>query len=127
MAHIEGNCREVCEAADFLTLITQGDDGPHVVGNWGDYLRRMGLTADTLVLPAGGYHKTEANLAKDSRIQVLIASHGVQGTRSKGQGYLIRGTGRIVSTGEMAEKAKSLFPWARGALVIEVKEVKAQL
>lgn len=127
MALIEGNCREVCEAADFLTIITQGDDGPHVVANWGDYLRRMGLMADTLALPAGGYRKTEANLAKDHRIQVLIASHDVQGTRSKGQGYLISGTGRIVSTGEMAEKAKSLFPWARGALVIEVEEIKAQL
>ncbi len=127
MAKIEGNCREVCEATEFVSIVTTGDNGPHVVGNWGDYLRALGIGADTLVLPAGRYRQTEQNLAKNNRVQLLVASKKVQGTRSPGQGYLIAGTAEIVSSGDVADAVKAKFPWARGALVIHVDEVTAQL
>ena len=127
MAKIEGNCRDVCEATEFLTIVTTGDDGPHVVGNWGDYMRAVGIGADTIVLPAGRYRQTEQNLRKNNRVQLLVASRKVQGTRSLGQGYLIVGTAEIVSSGEIADATKAKFPWARGALVIHVEEMTAQL
>lgn len=127
MARIEGNCRDVCEATEFVTIITSGDDGPHVVGNWGDYMRVLGIGADTLVFPAGRYRQTERNLRKNNRVQLLVASRKVQGTRSPGQGYLIAGTAEIVGSGEIAAAVKAKFPWARGALVIHVEEVAAQL
>lgn len=28
MGLIEGNCREVCEATEFVTIVTSGDDEP---------------------------------------------------------------------------------------------------
>jgi len=127
MAIIEGNCREVCEASEFVTIVTSGDDGPHVVGNWGDYMRALGIGADTIVLPAGRYRQTEQNLRQRSRVQLLVASKKVQGTRGPGQGYLIVGTAEVVSTGEIAERVKAQFPWARGALVIHVEQATAQL
>jgi predicted pyridoxine 5'-phosphate oxidase superfamily flavin-nucleotide-binding protein len=127
MTRIEGNSRDVCEATEFVTIVTSGDDGPHVVGNWGDYMRALGIGADTIVLPAGRYRQTEQNLAKNNRVQLLVASRKVQGTRSPGQGYLIAGTAEIVTSGEMADAVKAKFPWARGALVIHVEEVTAQL
>ena len=127
MAKIEGNCRDVCEATEFVTIVTTGDDGPHVVGNWGDYMRALGIGADTIVLPAGRYRQTEQNLRKNDRVQLLVASRKVQGTRSPGQGYLIVGTAEIVSSGEIADAVKAKFRWARGALVIHVEAVTAQL
>ena len=127
MTRIEGNCRDVFEATEFVTIVTTGDDGPHVVGNWGDYMRTVGIGADTIVLPAGRYRQTEQNLRKNNRVHLLIASRKVQGTRSPGQGYLIVGTAEIVSSGEIADAVKAKFPWARGALVIHVEEVTAQL
>jgi predicted pyridoxine 5'-phosphate oxidase superfamily flavin-nucleotide-binding protein len=127
MAKIEGNCRDVCEATEFVAIITTGDDGPHVVGNWGDYMRALGVGADTIVLPAGRYRQTEQNIEKNNRVQLLVASRKVQGTHSPGQGYLIVGTAEIVSSGEIADAVKAKFPWARGALVIHVEEVTAQL
>jgi hypothetical protein len=33
MTKIEGVCRDVCEATKFVTIVTTGDDGRHVVGN----------------------------------------------------------------------------------------------
>jgi predicted pyridoxine 5'-phosphate oxidase superfamily flavin-nucleotide-binding protein len=127
MTKIEGNCHEVCEATEFVTIVTTGDDGPHVVANWGDYMRVLGIGADTLVFPAGRYRQTEQNLLKNKRVQLLVASRQVQGTRSPGQGYLIAGTAEIVDSGEIADAVKAKFPWARGAMVVRVDEVKAQL
>ena len=127
MTRIEGNCREVCEATEFVTIVTTGDDGPHVVGNWGDYMRALGIKPDTIVLPAGRYHQTEQNLRKNNRIQLLVASRKVQGTRSPGQGYLIIGTAEIVTSGQVADAVKEKFQWARGAMVVHVEEVTAQL
>lgn len=127
MDRIEGNCREVCEATEFMAMVTTGDDGPHLVGNWGDYMRALGIEEKRIVLPAGRYQQTERNLGKDSRIQLMVASKTVQGSRTKGQGYVISGTATIVSSGEHFDRVKARFPWARGAMVIDVEEVKAQL
>jgi predicted pyridoxine 5'-phosphate oxidase superfamily flavin-nucleotide-binding protein len=127
MAGIEGSCRAVCAATEFVTIVTSGDDGPHVVGNWGDYMRAVGVGADTIVLPAGHYRQTEQNLRKNNRVQLLVASRKVQGARGLGQGYLIVGTAEIVTSGEIADATKAKFPWARGALVIHVEDVTAQL
>lgn len=127
MNKIEGNCREVCEATEFTTIVTIGDDGPHLVGNWGEYMRKLGIKDDTIVLPAGRYHQTEKNLRKNDRIQLMVASKAVQGTRSAGQGYVILGRGEIVISGEVVEAVKAKFPWARGALVIHVEDVRSQL
>jgi predicted pyridoxine 5'-phosphate oxidase superfamily flavin-nucleotide-binding protein len=127
MTKIESNCRDVCEATEFVAIITTGDDGPHVVGNWGDYMRTLGIGVDTIVLPAGRYRQTEQNLEKNNRVQLLVASRKIQGTRSPGQGYLIIGTAEILDSGELADAVKSKFSWARGALVIHVEAVTAQL
>jgi len=127
MTTIEGSCREVCETTEFVAIITSGDDGPHVVGNWGDYMRTLGIKEDTIVLPAGRYRQTEQNLRKNNRIQLLIASRKVQGSRTPGQGHLLTGTGEIVGSGEVVDAVKAKFPWARGALVIHVEQVEAQL
>ena len=127
MTTIEGVCRDVCEATEFVTIVTTGDDGPHVVGNWGDYMRVLGINENTIVFPAGRYHQTEKNLHRNNRIQLLVASKKVQGTRSPGQGCLIIGTGEILSSGDIVDAVKAKFPWARGAMVIHVEDVKNQL
>jgi hypothetical protein len=72
MTKIEGVCRDVCEATEFVTIVTTGDDGPHVVGNWGDYMRVLGIKENMIVFPAGRYHQTEKNLRKNNRIQLLV-------------------------------------------------------
>lgn len=127
MTAIDATTRELLEKTEFLTIVTQGPDGPHVVGNWGDYLRRLPAEGDRLVLPAGRYKKTEENLGRDKRIQVMVASHTVQGTHSLGQGCVLHGTAAIETAGEFADTAKAAFRWARGALVINVDSVQMQL
>jgi hypothetical protein len=128
MARIEGSCREVCEATEFVTIVTRGDDGPHVVAQWGGkYLFILGADEDVIAFPVGKYLKTGENLRKDNRIQLMLASMKVQGSRSPGQGHLIEGTGEIVSSGEIADAVRAKFPWARGVLAVHVEKITAQL
>jgi hypothetical protein len=127
MTKIEGVCLDVCEATEFVTIVTIGDDGPHVVGNWGDYMRVLGIKENMIIFPVGRYHQTEKNLSRNNRIQLLVASKKVQGSRSAGQGCLIIGTAEILNSGDIVEAVKAKFPWARGAMVIHVEDVKTQL
>ena len=124
---IDAVTRELLDKTEFLTIVTEGPDGPYLSGNWGDYLRRLGVEGDRIVLPAGHYHQTEKNLRSNNRVQVLVASRAVRGSHGPGQGCVLRGTGAIVTEGEAANKAKAAFPWARGALVIDVQSVAMQL
>lgn len=127
MAKIEGQCREVCEATEFIAIVTCGKDGPHVVGNWGEYMRTLGIGEDTVVFPAGRYHQTEANLQNNNQVQLLVASKKVQGSIKPGQGFRIEGTARIITSGEVVDRVRSKFPWARGAMIVEVRETAALL
>ena len=127
MGVIEGVIRDLLEKTEFLTIVTEGPDGPHVVGNWGEYLRCLGLEGDRLVLPAGYYRKTEENLRSNARVQILAASRSVEGSHGPGQGCLLHGTGAIVGAGDLVERVKAAFPWARAALVIEIERAEVQL
>ncbi len=124
---IDAVTRDLLDKTEFLSIVTQGPDGPHMAGNWGDYLRRLGVEGDRIVLPAGHYQETEKNLRSNDRIQVLVASRAVKGSHGPGQGCVLSGTGRIQTEGEAAQLAKAKFPWARGALVIDVQSVTMQL
>lgn len=128
MAKIEGKCREVLDKTEWVAIATTGDDGPHLAGTWGGYIRALGIKDDEIILvPAGGYLKTEQNLEEDNRIEILCATRQVQGGNGPGKGCRIRGTGHLQTSGELAEVARKKFPWARGVLVIKTEEVIEQL
>lgn len=126
MAQIEGVCREVCNATEYVTIVTSGPDGPHLAGHWGDYMRILDA-GDVVVFPLGRFQRTEQNLRANDRIQLMLASRKVQGSRSPGQGCVIDGTGEIATTGEYVDLVREKFPWARGALVVRVQAVSTQL
>ncbi|HJO63497.1 MAG TPA: hypothetical protein QF571_11840 [Desulfobacterales bacterium] len=128
MGKLEGVCREVLDKAEWVAIVTSSGDSPHLVGTWADYIRSFGIKDDgTLIIPAGYYHKTEENLKKDKNIQLLMASKVVQGTYGPGQGCIVYGQGEVQTKGEFAQLAKEKFSWARGALVVKIKECKTQL
>jgi hypothetical protein len=125
MAKIQGKCREVMDKTEWVAITSMGSDGPHMVGTWGDYIRSMSIKDDEVIaIPAEKYNKTEENLRENGHVELLIASKQVQRGHAPGQGCRIIGKGELQTTGEFAEAAKEKFPWARGALVIKVEEVK---
>ena len=126
MARIEGVYREPCDATEYVTIVTNGPDGPHLAGHWGNYMRIVD-PGEVMVFPIGRFQRTEQNLLANDRIQLMVASRKVQGSRSPGQGCVIDGSGAIVTTGEYVDLVREKFPWARGALVVRVRAVSTQL
>jgi hypothetical protein len=120
-------CLGVLEATEFVTIVTNGPDGPHLAATWGDYVRQLGVEDGRLLIPAGYYRHTEANLKLDDRIQLMVASRQVEGSRSPGQGCVLTGRGTILTSGEEMDRAQALFPWARGVLVVQVEKASRQL
>ena len=123
---LDEKCREVVEKTEWIAISTSSGREPHTVAAWGYRLRKIGIqNGGTIVLPAGKYFRTEENLRRDPRIQLLVASSEVQrADGQKGQGYRISGKGEIQTEWELADLSKTEFPWARGALVVRIEKVE---
>ena len=127
MAKIDGICKEVLDKTEWIAITTTGPDGPHAVATWGDYVRAFGIEDDTLLIPVGNRHKTEANLKRDNRVELLCGTRQVQGTLGSGKGCGIVGKAEFQTAGPHFDAVKAKFRWARAALVVNVEEAKPQL
>lgn len=127
MAKIEGTCREVLVNAEWMTLLTFGENTPHMVATWGEFVRRMGIEEEYIAVPVAWMHTTTENIEKNEAIEVLVASKSVEARHGYGQGCRIKGYAQLATGGAYAERAKELFPWARGALVIHVHKIETLL
>lgn len=116
---------EVLRYEGVVAIVTQGEEGPHVVNTWNSYIR---ITEDGKMLgPVGGMKKTEANIAHNDRVLVTLGSREVQGFHSMGTGFLIKGTAAFVHEGRGFEEVKQSFPWARAVLEIRPESVTQTL
>ncbi|MGZ8883283.1 MAG: hypothetical protein ACXW1B_07385 [Nitrososphaeraceae archaeon] len=57
----------------------------------------------------------------------MIASKQAKGSSGPGQGCRLHGEGEIQKEGEIVQKVKEKFSWAKGALIIRVKEIDTLL
>lgn len=127
MSQIEGVYRGVIEKSEWVAIATTGPDGPHLAGCWTRYALALGIEDDEIVFPAGGYQKTSENLQRDPRIELLFAAADVARAKGQGQGCTVFGTGELRTSGPKADRAKTQFPWARGALVVKVTGLRTHL
>lgn len=127
MTKIEGVCREVIEKTEWVAIATTGADGPHVVATWGDYVRAFGIENGTILIPVGLMRKTEENLRRDSRVELLCGTRQVPGAHGPGKGCSIVGRAEMLTSGATFDTVKARFPWARAALVVQAESVSAQL
>ena len=112
---------DVISKSEMVTIATAGPNGPHLVATWGDFIAQLAVgDGKTLLIPAGTYKQTEANLEKDSRVALIAGSKQVPGKGGSGTGYRLTGIGRIESDGRWKDMVAEKFPWARAAFVIEV-------
>ena len=109
---------EVLKKDGIVAIATLGPDGPHMVNTWNSYVR---VSEDgRLLIPAGYFHKTEANVAANNQVLVTLGSRKVQGLHGPGAGFLIKGTATFLKEGPEYDATKSTFGWARAVLSITV-------
>jgi len=109
---------EVLKKDGVVAIATLGPDGPHMVNTWNSYVR---VSEDgRLLIPAGYFNKTEANIAFNNHVLVTLGSSKVQGFNGPGTGFLIQGTAAFLKEGPEYDDLKSRFGWARAVLSITV-------
>lgn len=108
-----------------VTMVTTGDDGPHLVNTWNSYI--VVTSDDKLLIPASGYNKTEKNLSVHNEMILSIASKEIDGYRAKGTGFIVKGSTRFVKSGEDFDRMKERFSWIRAVLEITVISAKQML
>jgi hypothetical protein len=109
---------EVLKKDGVVAIATLGADGPHMVNTWNTYIR---VSDDgRLLIPAGYFHKTEANIAVNYKVLVTLGSIKVQGRNGPGTGFLIKGTASFLTAGAEFDAMKSRFAWARAVLAISI-------
>ena len=109
---------EVLKKDGVVAIATLGPDGPHMVNTWNSYIR---VSEDgRLLIPAGYYHKTEANITANDKVLVTLGSSKVRGRNGAGTGFLVKGTAAFMTSGPDFETTKSRFSWARATLAITI-------
>jgi predicted pyridoxine 5'-phosphate oxidase superfamily flavin-nucleotide-binding protein len=109
---------EVLKHAGVVAIATQGEDGPHLVNTWNSYLQITG--EGRLLIPAGYFHVTEANVAKDDRVLITFGSHAVAGKNGPGTGFLVKGRAAFEKSGADFDAIKAKFSWARAVLAVSI-------
>lgn len=109
---------EVLKKDGVVAIATLGPEGPHMVNTWNTYIR---VSDDGhLLIPAGYFHQTQANIAFNNQVLVTLGSIKVQGLHGPGTGFLIKGTASFLTTGPEFDAMKSRFGWARAVLAIKI-------
>ena len=116
---------DVLQREGVAAIATQGPDGPHLANTWNSYIQ-VGKDG-RLLIPAGGMHHTEANLATLGRVALTVGSREVAGQHGMGTGFLIKGTAAFETSGPGFDAVKARFGWARAALAITVESAAQTL
>ncbi len=127
MSKISSICKEVIEKSEWFAIATEGPDGPHLAACWSQSIRSLGYDDDVIRIPAWSYFRTEENLKRNPRVELLFASDDVPRPKGQGQGCRIIGTGELQTSGPNAEAVSAKFPGTRGALVVTIERAETQL
>ena len=122
---IPGKLLEILEHEGVVAIATTGEKGPHLVNTWNSYITIN--EAQKLLIPVGGMHRTEANLALRPELLLTLGCREVDGFRGPGTGYLIEGTGVLQTSGPDFEAMKARFHWMRAVLVVNPEAITQTL
>lgn len=116
---------EILRHEGVVSILSRGVE-PHLVNTWNSYLT---ITSDgRILIPAGGYRKTEENTAADNRVKLTLGSRQVPGKAgSPGTGFLVEGTARFLTSGQDFQTIRQKFPWLSRVLEITVLSAKQTL
>lgn len=110
---------EIMKKDGVVAIATLGENGPHLVNTWNNYLR---ISEDgRLFIPAGYMHKTEANIAYNPDVLITLGSSKVKGLHGPGAGFLIKGKAEFIKSGPDFDFMKAKFSWLRATLAVTIE------
>ncbi len=120
------NFFEVLKYEGAVSIISWGNDEPHVTCTWNSYLV---VTDDgRLLVPAAGMTSTEADIAVNNRVKVTLAAREVEGYNGyQGTGFRVEGTARFFNSGAEYDMMFAKYPFIRSVLEITPETAKQLL
>jgi predicted pyridoxine 5'-phosphate oxidase superfamily flavin-nucleotide-binding protein len=116
---------EVLRHEGVAAIATIGAE-PHLVNTWNSYIQVTDRRH--LLIPAGGMHQTQKNIAANPKVLFTVGAREVAGKRGQpGAGFLVTGTAEFLLEGEDFDRVKAKFGWARAALKITVESATQTL
>lgn len=110
---------EIMKKDGVVAIATLGENGPHLVNTWNNYLR---ISEDNrLFIPAGYMHITEANIAYNPDVLITLGSSKVKGLHGPGAGFLIKGKAEFIKSGPDFDFMKAKFSWLRATLAVTIE------
>ncbi|WFR58864.1 pyridoxamine 5'-phosphate oxidase family protein [Anaerocolumna sp. AGMB13025] len=117
---------EVLENEGIVTIVTWGNEEPHIVNEWNSYL--VVTEDERILIPAGIMHTTEKNIKVNNKIKMALGSKNVKGYDNyQGTGFVIEGTARFISSGAEFNMMKKKFEFLSRVLEITVTSAKQML
>jgi flavin reductase (DIM6/NTAB) family NADH-FMN oxidoreductase RutF len=116
---------EVLKHEGVVAIVTNGDDGAHIVNTWNSYLNI--IDDKRLLVPVGGMKTTESNIKQNNKVLMTMGSREVQGFHSMGTGFLISAEASFISQGTEFDEMKQRFPWVRAIMEIKVESITQTL
>lgn len=117
---------EVLKYEGVVTIVTQGENEPHLVNTWNSYLV---VQDDKILIPAFAMRRTEKNsLAHDNKIKLSLGAKEVMGYKDyQGTGFVIEGTSNFLTEGETFDMMFEKFPFLTRVLEITVSSCKQMI
>ena len=115
---------DVISIEGIVAIVSWGAGEPHVVNTWNSYL----IIPDdkTILIPAAGMRKTQANTEVNSRVKLTVGSKEAQG-KKMGRGFLIEGNAEFLPSGPLYDQMKAKCPFTSRVLVVTVSSIEKTL
>ena len=115
---------EVISHEGIVSIVSWAKVEPHVVNTWNSYL----IIPDdkTILIPAAGMRKTQANTEVNSRVKLTVGSKEAQG-KKMGRGFLIEGNAEFLQSGPLYDQMKAKCPFTSRVLVVTVSSIEKTL
>jgi len=113
--------KEVLGKEGVVSITSWADNQGHVVNTWNSYL--VVADGNRLLVPAYGMRHTEKNILKNPQVLLTLGSKEVEGHRSPGAGFLVKGTATYLAEGTEYDQMKEKFSFLTRVLAITVTSV----
>lgn len=108
-----------------VAIVSQSETETHIVNTWNSYIN---ITKDDkLLIPVGGFKKTERIVEVNNKLKLSICNREVHGFNFKGTGFVVEGTGKFIKSGNDFDLMKQKFDWIRAVLVITINSIQQKL
>lgn len=117
---------EVINHEGVVSIISWGNDEPHVVNTWNSYL--VVAEDGRILIPAYGFRKTQKNVEINNKVKLTLGTRDVLGYKDyQGTGFLIEGTAEFLTEGTEYDLMKEKFSFPNRVMAITVTSAKQTL